>query len=148
MCKQEVPSFSEKVNNGDKTCTTVFGWVGPWWPKYFEHEKWKKKVISRISPGINKIQPTKYVHRRGVAAFGVFVSVRHARILFMSCTLSLLISPIFVRSVGQNGEAQHVHTRTSFKGHLMCHTGSTLSLRRSIRFFLLHLCTSDYDAGI
>lgn len=69
------------------------------------------KKIARlcIPPGINKTQPAKYVHQRGVAALSV--PVRCARILFMSCTLSLLISPIFVRSAGQNGEAQHVLTR-------------------------------------
>lgn len=71
--------------------------------------KRKKILHPHISAGINKIQPTKYVHRRDVAA--LFAPVRRARILFMSCTLSLLIPPIFVRSAGQNGEVQHVLTR-------------------------------------
>lgn len=68
----------------------------------------KKITQSHIPPGIHKAQLAKYVHRRDVAA--LFVPVRRARILFMSCTLSLLISPIFVRSAGQNGETQHVLT--------------------------------------
>jgi len=145
--------FFSEVNNRveqRREQAIVLGWAGLWYPEYFERETQKNRTLVCIPPRINKIQPTKYVNRRdatlrGVAALSV--PVRRARILFMSCTLSLLISPIFVRSAGQNGEAQHVLTR-AMKGHLVCHANSTLLLQRSIRFVLVHLCTSGGDAGI
>jgi len=68
----------------------------------------------------------------------LFVPVRRARTLFMSCTLSLLISPIFVGALTRMKKLStclHVSAAPLTERPLVHRIGSPLLFRRSIRFF-------------
>jgi len=79
-----------------------------------------------------------YTYTYASTPAALFVPVRHARTLFMSCTLSLLISPIFVGALTRMKKLStclHVSAAPLTERPLVRHIGSPLLFRRSIRFF-------------